>query len=204
MQKLSLYDSYFFLTLITNVFQIFGSIIAMYQNSASEDSASINFKEICIGLGTTLCWFSLVKYFSYNNKFKTTMGLLSSSLIGVLKFFIGILPLFMGFVFLGRCLFWKYEKYESTRHAIVVLFSMMAGDIIDETFTDTGAEGFLSIAFEACWMILFMCAVHNVFISILSGGFTTNLLEDRYKELFDQYSIDSKEIQAKLSEASPP
>lgn len=56
----------------------------------------------------------------------------------------------------------------------------MAGDIIDESYTDTAAEGVLSVAYLTIWIILFMAAVHNVFISIISEGFRNKFLEDRY------------------------
>jgi len=104
------------------------------------------------------------------------------------------MPIYMGFVFLGRCLFWKYEKFESTDQAIIALFSIMAGDIIDESYTDTAAEGVLSVVYLTIWIILFMAAVHNVFISIISEGFRNKFLEDRYQELFNLYALGDKEI----------
>jgi hypothetical protein len=38
-----------------------------------------------------------------------------------------------------------------------------------------------------------MAAAHNVFISIISEGFRSKFLEDRYQELFNLYAIGDKD-----------
>lgn len=185
--------------MVGNVFQILGSIIAVYQNFTPEDSNTIiTIKESCVGIGCMCCWFNLIKYLTYNKSFKSTTNILGVSTLEFIRFLIGIIPLYLAFVFLGRCLFWKYEKFESTTHAIIALFSMMTGDIIDETYTDTTAEGILSSVYLTIWIILFMSAVHNVFISIISEGFRNKFLEDRYQELFNLYALGDEDALAKV------
>jgi len=105
----------------------------------------------------------------------------------------------MAFVFLGRCFFWQYEKFETTQHAVVALFAIMAGDIIDETYTDTAAQGIFSLIYLTVWLLLFMSAVHNVFISIISEGFRNKFLEDRYNELFNMYCLGDKNEGSKFN-----
>ena len=73
----------------------------------------------------------------------------------------------------------------------------MAGDIINETYTDTNAEGILASVYLTIWIILFMSAVHNVFISIISEGFRNKFLEDRYQELFNLYALGDKDAVSK-------
>lgn len=205
MEKIKFFDVFLILMMAGNVFQILGSIISIYQTSTPEESETIvGIKEACVGLGCMCCWFNLIKYLSYNKEFKATTNILSRSAVDFLKFLIGVIPLYMAFVFLGRCLFWKYSKFESTNQAIVALFSMMAGDIIDETYTDTNAEGIFSTVFLTVWIILFMFAVHNVFISIISEGFRNKFLEDRYQELFNLYALGDKDAVSKWNVSGEP
>ena len=195
MEKIKFFDVFLLITMIGNIFQILGSIISIYENLMPADTSSIvDIKETCIGLGCMCVWFSLIKFLNYNKDFRTTTSILSNSASNFFKFVIGVMPLYMGFVYLGRCLFWKYYKFESTDQAIVALFSIMAGDIIDESYTDTAAEGVLSILYLTIWIILFMAAVHNVFISIISEGFRNKFLEDRYQELFNLYALGDKDV----------
>jgi hypothetical protein len=193
-EKVKFFDVFLILMMIGNVFQILGSIISIYQNYTPQDSSTlVNINEASIGLGCTCCWFNIIKYLSFNKQFKATTSLLANSATDFIKFLIGVVPLYMAFVFLGRCLFWNIEKFESTNHAIVALFAIMAGDIIDETYTDTNAEGVLSTIYMTVWLILFMSAVHNVFISIISEGFRNKFLEDRYQEMFNLYALGDKD-----------
>jgi len=193
MQKIKFFDTFFYINMVGNVFQIFGSIVAIYQNFVqAESNALVNLKEATIGFGCTCCWIYLIKFFTYDKQFAETTRLLKNSTAETMKFFIGILPVFMAFAFLGRCLFWKYEKFETLEHTIVALFSMMAGDVLRETYTDTSPEGVLSVVYISIWIVLFMSVVHNVFISIISGSFKNRYLEERYQSYFDAYSLGDK------------
>ena len=198
MEKIKFFDVFLVIMMVGNVFQILGSMVSVYLNFTPENSnAIISIKESCVGIGCMCCWFNLIKYLTYNKEFKATTNILNASTKEFLKFLVGVIPLYLGFVFLGRCLFWKYEKFESTNHAIVALFAIMAGDIVDESYTDTSAEGILSTIYLTVWIILFMSAVHNVFISIISEGFRNKFIEDRYQELFNLYALGDKDAVSK-------
>jgi len=192
------FDVFFYVMMIGNVFQIFGSIVAIYQNLVQTNTnILLGIRQGCIGFGCLCTWFCLIKYFTENKQFKTTTNLLAQSTIAVLKFCVGVIPVYLAFTFLGRCLFWRTEKFESTQHAFVALFSILAGDILDETYEDTEADGVLSVVFITIWIILFMSSVHNMFISIISNGFRNKFLEERYQELFELYSLGDREAVSK-------
>ena len=70
----------------------------------------------------------------------------------------------------------------------------MAGDIIDDTYQDLEAEGAIASIFVTAYIILFMAAVHNVFISIISEGFRNKFLEDRYQQLFNIYALGPQKL----------
>ncbi len=187
--KIKFFDFFFYVMMIGNIFQIFGSIVAIYQNCVQTNTnILLGMRQACIGLGCMCTWVYLIKYFTYNERFLMTTSILADSTVKVIKFVIGITPVYLAFVFMGRCFFWKTEKFESTQQAFAVLFSMMAGDVLEETYIDTKESGFLSPLYMTFWILLFMSAVHNVFISIISNGFRNKFLEDRYQEMFELYT----------------
>ena len=55
-------------------------------------------------------------------------------LVALVMFMIGVMPFFFGFVFLGQCIFWKYSKFEDTSSSVITLFSLLNGDIVNDTF----------------------------------------------------------------------
>ena len=55
-----------------------------------------------------------------------------------------IVPVFIGFSFLGMCLFWKSHNFSTPGETLFTLFSMMYGDVIRETFTDISFEKYLA------------------------------------------------------------
>lgn len=115
MEKIKFFDVFLLITMVGNIFQILGSIISIYENIMPSSTLDIvDVKETCIGLGCMCCWFQIIKFLNYNKDFRQTTSILSTSTSNFFKFLIGVMPIYMGFVYLGRCLFWKYQKFEST------------------------------------------------------------------------------------------
>ncbi len=74
-------------------------------------------------------------------------------------FLLGVLPLFLAYLFLGISIFWKYDKFKSPIDACDTLFSLMFGDIVLETFTDTFNEGSFGQLYLVSFLLLFYVAV---------------------------------------------
>ena len=178
--------------IVGNCAQILGSCVALcelFVPSDLLDFKMFNVKIALIGFGCMCSWLMIIYYLDYNKNFQSTTKIIKSSSVGFIKFLVGVLPVYMAFVFLGRCLFWKYSKFETTNQAIIALFAIIAGDIVDETYTDTSGEGLVSGIYLTAFIILFMGAVHNVIISIVSDGFRNKFLEERYQKLFSLYAL---------------
>lgn len=193
--------------IVGNCSQIIGSAIALVEIRIPPtivDVTMFNTKISLIGFGCMCAWMMIIYYLDYNESFQSTTRIIKSSSIAFIKFLVGVIPVYMAFVFLGRCLFWKYTKFESTNQAVVALFAIIAGDIIDETYTDTSGEGIISAIYLTTFIILFMGAVHNVIISIVSDGFKNKFLEERYQKLFNLYALGQSPKSEVVEAASIP
>lgn len=96
-------------------------------------------KELLIGLGVMLAWVTILKYLEYSPNLNLMSATLSKSWSNLLVFLLGVMPFFMGFVFLGQTIFWKYNKFEDTSSSVITLFSLLNGDIVNDTFLETWA-----------------------------------------------------------------
>lgn len=130
-----------------------------------------------------LAWITMLKYLQYNNNLNLMTATLSKSWGNLLMFLLGVMPFFLGFVFLGQSIFWKYSKFESTSSSAITLFSLLNGDIVNDTFLETWAEGLVGQIYLIIFMILFYTAVQNVFVTIIMEGYEESIKEREYKKM---------------------
>jgi hypothetical protein len=117
-----------------NFFQIFGALVALLELVIDEKLAIFEHKELLIGLGVMLAWVTILKYLEYSPNLNLMSATLSKSWSNLLVFLLGVMPFFLGFVFLGQTIFWKYNKFEDTSSSVITLFSLLNGDIVNDTF----------------------------------------------------------------------
>ena len=79
---------------ISNICQIIGSILSLLENDNMNGSV-----DIFVGFGVMLCYVCLGKYLDYNTKYGLLYKTLKHSIPNVMPFFIGIMPIFIGFTF---------------------------------------------------------------------------------------------------------
>lgn len=101
------------------------------------------------------------------------------SIFRVVQFLVSSIIGFMGYTFLGMCLFVKTDFFNSLSKAVTTLFSMMAGDSINAiTFALTSKRSsFLVILYIFSYVIFFMQAIHNTLISILKEYYLLKKIE---------------------------
>jgi hypothetical protein len=63
---------------------------------------------------------------------------------------IGIVPVFLGFVFLGMCLFWDSHRYHSVNYGLFTCFAAMNGDSLFDIFYDISNFRFLAAITYFC------------------------------------------------------
>lgn len=58
---------------------------------------------------------------------------------------------------------------------MITLFSLLNGDIVNDTFLETWAEGIIGQIYLIIFMILFYTAVQNVFVTIIMEGYEESI-----------------------------
>ena len=118
-----------------------------------------------------LGWITMIKYLKYNDDMNILTETMSKSSGNLCFFMTGVLPFFIGFIFLGQTIFWKYKKFEDVSSSTITLFSIVNGDIVNDTFLETWAEGLSGQLFLIIFILLFYTAVQNIFVTIIMEGY---------------------------------
>ena len=180
--KLKFFDFWFVFSILGNFIQINGSIIAILFLLIKDQLAIFSFHEAIIGFGCMFAWLLMLKYLEYNQNINLMTTTLSNSGSTLAIFLLGVLPFYLGYVFLGQCLFWKTDKFQDTNYSVITLFSLSFGDIVNETFQNTKIGGVLGELFLMTFMLLFYTAVQNVFITIIMDGYEKSKREKKGKK----------------------
>jgi hypothetical protein len=88
-------------------------------------------------------FINIARYIEYSENFSTLYVTLRGALPNVIRYLIGVLPVFLGFIFFGLCIFWKSERFSSTSDVTVILFSLAQGDSVFDTFKDLKGISFV-------------------------------------------------------------
>ena len=155
--------------IISNICQIIGSILGLLENDNMNGSI-----DILIGFGTMLCYICLGKYLDYNTKYALLYQTLKRSAPNVIPFLIGIMPIFIGFTFLGLCLFWNSERFTNVTDVMKALFAIVNGDSVYDIIVDiTDKDNFFGQVYGYLFTILFIVVVMNVFIAIIQEAYVS-------------------------------
>ena len=155
--------------IISNICQIIGSILGLLENDNMNGSI-----DIFIGFGTMLCYICLGKYLDYNTKYALLYQTLKRSVPNVIPFLIGIMPIFIGFTFLGLCLFWNSERFTNVTDVMKALYAIVNGDSVYDIIVDiTDKDNFFGQVYGYLFTILFIVVVMNVFIAIIQEAYVS-------------------------------
>jgi hypothetical protein len=180
--------------IIGNILQLCGSCLALnYSNEVSTNIA------ILIGSGCFFACLSTGKYIQFQPEYSTIYEALRLSFPVVTRYLIGVFPIYLGFLFLGLCLFWRSERFDSTSRASYTLFSLVNGDAVFDSFTDLSSIGpILGSIFCYSFCIIFILIVLNIFISIIEEAYVVNKLRNKTSWIFQHVKIEPKLVDLKL------
>jgi hypothetical protein len=82
-----------------------------------------------------LNWLSFSRYIESTSHYTFVNRTFGVALPVVMRAMVGIFPFFIGFVFLGICLFWETKSFNSPSSAMYTLFALMNGDNITEVYS---------------------------------------------------------------------
>lgn len=176
-EKMLFFDFWFLLGIVSNMVQMWASILVLSQEISSKEYHGTYSIEVLVGFSCFLSWFNLIRYLEYNKSIFTISNILKRSLPQMLLFIIGFIPIFMAYVFLGVSLFWRYEKFKDPNEATMSLFSLIMGDSIFYFLSTVNRYGLLSLIYFFSFLIVFFMAIQNIFVSIICSK--ANVKDDK-------------------------
>ena len=187
-------DIWTVVSLIGNAMQIIGAILTIcdpYQfNSLTGFITS---------MGTVLAFIIFIKYMENLGSCSIVYKTIKRGLPPSINYLVGVLPLFIGYAILGKCIFWRSEFFATLTDAIASLFALMNGDSVYFIFDDLIKNHFFfGIIYCYSFCILFIVIVMNVFLGIIGEAFVTKK-ENKYKKwIYYILQMEEKEKIKKL------
>lgn len=135
--KSKLFNKWSIICLLGNIIQMFGSILSLLDYHNINGST-----DMLIGFGCMLAFINIGRYLDYNKDYSTIYSTITRSLPNIIKYVLGVLPIFFGFIFFGLCLFWKSERFNSTSMSMMTLFAVLNGDSVFDVFNDLSTVNF--------------------------------------------------------------
>jgi hypothetical protein len=181
------------LCLIGNVIQIFGSALSLFDTDNVMSST-----EILVGFGCMLAYINVGRYLEYNKDYSTIFATIKRAMPNVLRYLIGVLPIFAGFIFFGLCLFWRSERFVDTSSTMMTLFAVLNGDSVFDVFHDlSGVSFFIGQLYCYIFCIIFIVVVMNVFISIIEEAYVSTKMKNQNHWIYSYLKIDPNYVQLK-------
>jgi hypothetical protein len=205
-EKLHFFNSWEIVSVVGNLFQCFGSIMIFV-----DTDLRLTTHEILTGFGCWFAWVNIVRYLSHNEKAYTIINTLRRAFPMMIRYMVGILPIFMAYVFLGIALFWETGMFDTVTDAMSLLYAVVNGDTVLASIQATEqVNAFLGQLYTFSFIVFFICCVQNIFIAIVQDGFNSlkerpiknvyDVDEDYYKEKFLKSSSSPRDLKRLQSE----
>lgn len=78
----------------------------------------------------------MLRYFLKTQAYKSMLASFIKSAPFVSRALISMIPLFIGYAFLGMAIFWESRRFQDFNISCYTLFSLMHGDMIWDTYND--------------------------------------------------------------------
>lgn len=180
------FNKWALITLIGNILQLLSGVVGLLDKENMNAST-----DVLVGFGCMFAYFNIGKYLDYNIEYSTIYATLQRALPNVIRFLIGVMPIFIGFTFFGLCVFWRSERFYDTSSTTMALFSMINGDSIYDIISDlSGISFFLGQIYSYSFCILFIVVVMNVFISIIEEAYVSSKMRNQNHWIYNYLKID--------------
>ena len=166
-EKTEFFNLWMIVTILGNIFQIFGGLLAFFDADMVMGS-----HQDLTGIGCFLAWVNSIHYYERDTKYYTVVNTLRRSSSTLIRYMIGVMPIFFSFVFLGMALFWSNSSFQSISQATVTLFCLINTDSVIDFFNDTSTSyPLMSLLYGFTFMIFFVSCVQNIFIAIIQEAY---------------------------------
>ena len=154
-------------SLLSNILEIIACVTFFCVSKVSLDTYYR-----AVGFGCFFAWVTTIKYLEWSPNSYAIINTLRRSFSTLWRYVLGILPIFMAFVFLAMTLFWKSGNYNDVPQAMITSFALLNGDTVYGFFSTNVGVNFLGgYLYMFIFLVLFITAIHNLFISIIGEGF---------------------------------
>ena len=167
--KLILLDKWIFITTLGNSFQLFGSILTIFDRDVTFQAT-----ELTLSLGCVFSYVNLMKYFENFKNYSDIYLAMKRALPSSINYLIGVLPLFMGYAFFGKCIFWRSDKFALISDSIAVLYALMNGDSVYDVFVDLCDKSyFFGCIFCYSFCMFSIVGIINIFLGIIGEAYVS-------------------------------
>lgn len=126
-----LVDKWSIVSIFANIFQIIGSLFSLTKISKSSRTP-----DIMLGIASSLAWLNITRYLMKTENYKTMINSFVKSFPSVFRALISVLPLLIGYSFLGMSIFWQSRRFTNFFTSLYTLVALMHGDFINDTYTE--------------------------------------------------------------------
>lgn len=97
---------------------------------------------------------------------------------------ISMIPLFIGYAFLGMAIFWESRRFASFSVSCYTLFGLMHGDMIWDTYNDMlQIHPIYTQIYLYSYIMCAICVIANIFTIIIEEGFMKQKYDNDYNWL---------------------
>jgi hypothetical protein len=170
--------------IISNSFLLLANLIVLANllpNSPDEYILD-KYTDSFLGIGCSMAWVNILTVISKLKTFIVVQKTILNSLQGITKFLIGMLPLFLGFLFSSFCIFHEQDRFSTLNNSNIALSALLAGDEIQDFINTLMNYGAFGTIYAMAFCILFLVCIHNVFIFIITEAFKEETSDENERQ----------------------
>lgn len=187
---------WFFVIMTSDSLTIIGSIYKMVIDQ--RDSDYYNACSIFLGTAVLLVWIGLLRFLGYSKKYNVLLVTLKAATPSVLRFFVCVSLLFVGFMLCGWIVLGPFHpKFKTLTITAECLYSIVNGDDLFNTYAKIKEMKTPTITwiFSKIYLYIFIALFIYVVLSLFIG-----IIGDTYERLKDMGHLPETKVEKFLHE----
>jgi len=132
----------------------------------------------------------MLRYFLKTYRYSSMIESLILSINPIMKALLSVLPLFIGYGFLGMALFWESIRFMNISNSMFTLLALLNGDMIYDTYIDMlQIDKASGLIYLYSFVFISVAVVANIFTIIIEEGF----IQQKSKHDFEWLSKNMRE-----------
>ena len=174
--KMRLIDIWSIISILANICQVIGSFYSMFRARLS-----LTTPDQILGVGCMLAWFTMLRYLMKTHQYKSMLASFQKAAPFVARALISMIPLFIGYAFLGMAIFWESRRFATFSISCYTLFALMHGDMIWDTYSELiQIDSLIAQIYLYTYIFVSICVIANIFTIIIEEGFMKQKYDSNY------------------------